>query len=417
MPRARQVRLQAQPTLSEKLESALVDAVARSYNLCRGHTPGHAITAMKTFHSVLAASVALFATATQGAPPVVSNITASQRSGTKLVDIYFSVTDADGDAQTIQVQVSADGGLTYTIPCVTLSGDVGSGVTVGSGKHIVWNAGADWNGQFVASTKVRVTAYDGTTPVPPPGMVYIPAGTFQMGDNLDGQTASMPVHNVYVSEFFMDRFEVSKEQWQSVVSWSVAFGYSIDYGVYKSAGHPVCDLKWYDAVKWCNARSEKEGLTPCYYIDSSQTTVYRTGETNIDNSMVKWGANGYRLPTEAEWEKAARGGMHGQRYPLGNAITGNQANYDNSGDPFDTSSNPIYTIESTPVGYYDGNQIPAGAPMSNGYGLFDVAGNVNEWCWDWYSSTFYSLSEASQDPKGPNSGGQRLLRGGGWASP
>lgn len=351
----------------------------------------------------------ILGSALQAAPPVVSNVTAAQRSGTKLVDIYYTVSDADGDPQLIQVQVSADAGLTYTIPCVTLSGDVGSGVTVGSNKHIVWNAGADWNGQFVPSCKVRVTANDGTTPAPPPGMVYIPPGTFQMGDNLDGMTSAMPAHNVQVDGFFMDRLEVSKEVWQDVQTWSLGHGYSMTSGNFYGPGHPVKSLLyWYDAVKWCNARSEKEGLIPVYYTDDAQTVVYRGGTVDLTNAQVKWTANGHRLPTEAEWEKAARGGVFGQRYPWGNTINGNQANYTGSGDPFDNNT--------TPVGYYNGSQVPAGIDMANGYGLYDIAGNAAEWCWDRYDANFYSNPSAISNPRGPDSGIPRVIRGGSFFS-
>ncbi len=102
--------------------------------------------------------ILLIASSLLAASPVVDNVRASQRPGTGLVDIYFDLSDADGDLQTIEVAASGDGGLTYTIPCVTLSGAVGSGVTLGTGKHIVWNAEADWGGNYVADSKVRVTA-------------------------------------------------------------------------------------------------------------------------------------------------------------------------------------------------------------------------------------------------------------------
>ncbi len=346
------------------------------------------------------------------APPVVSNVTASQRAGTKLVDIYYTVSDADGDAQNIQVQVSADGGLTYTIPCVTLSGNVGAGVTPGTNRHIVWNAGTDWNGQFVPSTKVRVTANDGTTPPPPPGMVYIPAGTFQMGDNFNEiGTDTLPVHNVYVSGFFMDQTEVSKELWQAVLTWSTGHGYDVSQGAFAGAGHPVYGASWYSVAKWCNARSEKEGLTPVYYTDDSQTAVYRSGTVVIGNTKVKWSANGYRLPTEAEWEKAARGGSLGLRYPWGDSIDGSQANYSDSGDPFDENGRA-----TTPCGYYNGAQTPAGVDMANNYGLYDMAGNVFEWCWDWHAGDFYGDPSANTDPHGPETGSHRIVRGGSYSS-
>ena len=345
------------------------------------------------------------------APPVVSNIRASQIAGTKNVEILYDVSDADGDALTIGVQVSGDAGATYTIPATALSGQVGAGVLSGLNRRIVWNAGADWNGQFVGSAKVRVTASDGTTPAPPPGMVYIPPGVFQMGDNFnEGNTNELPVHNVTLNAFFMDRTEVAKELWQSVRAWSGSLGYGIIDGSYYAAGHPEQNMTWYDIVKWCNARSEKEGLTPCYYTDIAQTVVYKTGNTDITNAMVKWTANGYRLPTEAEWEKAARGGNTGLRYPWGNTITGSQANYSSSGDPFGGNS-----PATTPVGYYNGAQIPAGVDMANGYGLYDMAGNVSEWCWDWYDVAYYGNSGANTNPHGPTTGSSRVLRGGSWA--
>ena len=334
------------------------------------------------------------------APPVVSNIRAAQRPGTKLVDIYYDLSDADGDLQLIQVAASSDAGLTYGIPCVSLSGHVGANIPLGTNRKITWNAGADWNGNWVPQCCVRVTAYDGTTPPAPPGMAYIPGGPFQMGDNLDDMTDAMPVHNVQVDAFFMDKTEVTKELWQQVQTWGNANGYAIGAGTFKDVGHPVQYITWYDAVIWCNARSQKESLTPCYYTDAAQTLIFKSGTADIGNTMVKWSANGYRLPTEAEWEKASRGGATGLRYPWGNSITTTNANYYDSGNPWDTGSTPF----TSPVGSY-----PA-----NAYGLYDMAGNVWEWCWDWYSSSYYGTPESLSNPNGPVSGSIRVHRGGDW---
>jgi len=343
------------------------------------------------------------------APPVVSNITASQRAGTKLVDIYYDVS-ASTSTLTIAAQVSADGGTTYTIPATTFTGAIGAGVAPGISRHIVWNAGADWNGQWVPNCKVRVTANDGITPPPPFGMAYIPAGTFQMGDSFyesGNSSDELPVHNVQVSAFFMDVNLVSGMAWEIVQSWGIGHGYDISAGSWNYFGHPVYAVSWYDCIKWCNARSEKEGLTPVYYTDDAQTLVYHTGNVDVTNVQVKWTANGYRLPTEAEWEKAARGGLLGQRYPWGNNIDLSDANY------MDFSEGG-YKNTTTPCGYYNGSQTPAGVDMANGYGLYDMAGNVMEWCWDWYGSAYYGDSTANSDPRGPTSGSYRLLRGGAW---
>ena len=136
-----------------------------------------------------------------------------------------------------------------------------------------------------------------------------------------------PLHTVYVSAFYMDANLVSYSQWQTVYNWAVAHGYTFDYaGSGKASTHPVQTIDWYDCVKWCNARSEKEGKTPAYYTDAAKTLVYRSGEVDVQTNWVNWSA-GYRLPTEAEWEKAARGGVSGQRFPWGNTISWSQANY------------------------------------------------------------------------------------------
>jgi Sulfatase-modifying factor enzyme 1 len=156
----------------------------------------------------------VFCAVAHAAPPVVSNIRASQRPGTKLVDVYYDLSDGDGDLQLIQAAASSDGRLTYGLPCISLSGHVGANVSPGANRHIIWNAGADWSGNWVPNCRMRVTAHDGTTPPSPPGMAYIPGGPFQMGDNLDGMTDAMPVHNVQVEPFFMDKTEVTKELWQ-----------------------------------------------------------------------------------------------------------------------------------------------------------------------------------------------------------
>lgn len=354
------------------------------------------------FFRFLAGVVALGCLASIAAAPTVSNIRAAQRPGTKLVDIHYDLAYTEGSTVTVTIQVSADGGATYnSVPAVTFTGAIGSGITPGADKHVVWDAGTDWDGLFTPRGRVRVTAAeDGSVRA---GMAFIPAVEFLMGE------PNAP-RSVYVSQFWLDRYEVTYELWTRVHDWAVPRDYAFSGGLRTGAGvapdHPVHSISWYDAVKWCNARSEMEGLTPIYYADNAQIQVYRTGELDVPNARVTWSANGYRLPTEAEWEKAARGGLIGLDYPWGVGIDGSKANYSDSQHPFRPNRPP-----TTPVGYYDGNQTPPGLDMANGYGLYDMAGNVWEWCWDWSAS----LPSAPQtDPIGPNTGSSRVLRGGSW---
>ena len=331
--------------------------------------------------------------------PVVSNVQVAQRAGTKLVDITYDLSYGGG-AVTIWIDVSNDGGRSYIVPAKTFSGHIGQGVSPGNNKAVVWNAETDYDGMLIEQLRVRVNARAGNVPVPPVRMVLIPGGHFQMG-------AAESAHTVYISPMFMDRYEVTGNLWRDVKQWSATHGYSIGGGSYLELNHPAQDMTWYNAVKWCNARSERDGLTPVYYTDASQTEVYRSGDIALGNTAVKWSANGYRLPTEAEWEKGARGGLLGKEYPWGDGIDGSMANYSGASHPW-TGSSP----RTTPVGYYNGDQSVPGSDMANGYGLYDMAGNVWEWCWDWAAS----IPVGNNNPHGPDSGTSRLIRGGAWNS-
>jgi formylglycine-generating enzyme required for sulfatase activity len=225
----------------------------------------------------------------------------------------------------------------------------------------------------------------------------------------DGYSNELPVHSVFLSAvFYMAKNKVTKALWDGVRTWGLTNGYTdLSVGAGKAPNHPVQTITWYDMVKWCNARSEMELLTPCYTVSG---TVYRTG--NSDAPDCNWAANGYRLPTEAEWEKAARGGWSGRRFPWGNTITHSRANYiSNSVFSYDVSPtrgfHPTYATGADPY------TSPVGSFAANGYGLYDMAGNVWEWCWDWYDS----YSNAAQiNPQGAASGTRRVIRSGCWHS-
>jgi formylglycine-generating enzyme len=316
----------------------------------------------------------------------------------------------------MSVAVSTNGGASYTLPASSFTGALRAGIAPGSNKQITWNAGADWNGQFSANVRFRVTADDA---VAPSGVVLIPAGSFTMGDCMvpsDGMSDELPLHTVYVSAFYMDQYEVTKALWDDVYQWATNHGYSFDNsGLGKGANHPVHTVNWHDCVKWCNARSEKEGRIPAYYTNGVLSVPYRTGQVSLQTNWVNWNS-GYRLPTEAEWEKAARGGVSGHRFPWNDTdtIQHSRANYYSSSSyAYDTSPTPGYHPT-----FNDGVfpcTSPVGCFAPNGYGVYDMAGNVWEWCWEWYSSTYYSSSPGA-DPLGPASGSisGRVMRGSCW---
>jgi formylglycine-generating enzyme required for sulfatase activity len=243
---------------------------------------------------------------------------------------------------------------------------------------------------------------------PPAGMALIPAGMFTMGDTLDNESDAAPT-NVTVSGFYMDVNLVSYAQWQAVYNFATNHGYGfVNAGAGKATNHPVQTVDWYDAVKWCNARSQQAGLTPVYYLNTNFTQIYTNGEVT---PFANWTNNGYRLPTEAEWEKAARGGLVGLRFPWGDTISETQANY--YSDPFSLSYDlgPDGYNEAFATGAYPYTN-PPGYFAANGYGLFDMAGNAAEWCWDWYGTPY----AGGTDPRGPASSpySARVTRGGNW---
>jgi formylglycine-generating enzyme len=268
----------------------------------------------------------------------------------------------------------------------------------------------------VTSANAQLTV-TGTLPLETDRMVLVPAGTFQMGDAFGGEESfqELPVHRVTLNALYVDRTEVTWGLWREVRDWAVEHGYDLaGVGYGESDTRPVVMIDWYDAVKWCNARSEREGRFPAYYTNTIKVaaTVYRTRELDVEEGWVDWNA-GYRLPTEAEWEYAARGALEGKRFPWGDTIAHQWANYWS----FWPDGRPLYPYDvNTKEGYYNDNpsSTPVGSFARNGYGLYDMAGNVVELCWD-YSAVFEPYPDGPRtNPHGPMSGVFRVIRDGGW---
>jgi formylglycine-generating enzyme required for sulfatase activity len=235
----------------------------------------------------------------------------------------------------------------------------------------------------------------------PANMVRIEGGSFQMGSpssEVDRSSGEVQ-HQVTVSAFYMGKYEVTQKEWSEVMESNPSS--------FKGDTLPVGNVSWYDVIEYCNKRSEKEGLTPAYTINKFSADPNNQSTSDTVGWTVTWNksANGYRLPTEAEWEYACRA-LARTPFNTGNNITTNQANY-NGDYPYNNNAKGTLRGKTTAVGSF--------AP--NWRGLYDMHGNVWEWCWDWYGS--YS-SGSQTDPVGPagpaSSGGGRVPRGGSWQS-
>ncbi|MHC5183047.1 MAG: formylglycine-generating enzyme family protein [Planctomycetota bacterium] len=306
---------------------------------------------------------------------------------------------------------------------------------------------ADFNGDKIVDFTDFVTFASHwlweAPPVPDANMmVLIDGGEFEMGDHLaDGNPAELPVHTVWLDPYYISQYETTNQRYCDFLNDAMAagaikveayvvyaadditntypycetsaeFGSShIDYvdGVFSvktKAGRdmsndPMVTITWYGSAVYCNWLSVQEGYEPCYDISGP-------------NWPCDFTKKGYRLPTEAEWEYAARGGQHDPytRFPWGDTITHGHANY---------WSDPNLAYDISPTRNYhpawdDGvwpYTAPVGSFASNGYGLYDMAGNAFEWTNDWYGEDYFSVSPYD-NPTGPAAGTGRILLGGGW---
>lgn len=334
--------------------------------------------------TMLVASSMLWAQA-----PVVSNVNANQRSdGSKIIDIVYNLSHTE--PCTISLDISTNAGLDYDLqPSRTnLSGDTGNGILPGTNKHIIWNAGAEIFTLTGSAYRVRVTATslssgDNT-------LVYIPAGSFSNNGQL-----------ITLSAYYVDKYEVTQRSYLAVMRDNPSHGHG------ENPDSPVYNTNWFNTIEYCNRRSVREGLSACYsYADygTDPDLWPHTWNSSNENHLFMqcdWNANGYRLLTEMEWLYAARGGSssHNYTYSGGNNL-GLVAWY-GANSHLLPPNHPDHCIH------------PGGMKAANELNLYDMTGNLYEWCWDIYG---YFPGSPQTNPHGADSGTYRVVKGAGWKS-
>ena len=295
--------------------------------------------------------------------PLITNVLAKQIE--QRVKITYDVSDADGDLMTVKLLASSDGGKNFDLPVKSVEGEIGEGIASGKGQTIIWYIAADIPDFYSTNVVFEVVADDGgpaeriTWEKDRAKMVLIPASSFEIRDVIGS-----PVHKVELDAFFMDVHEVTVGQFKKFVNQS--------------------EYEWWPAVdrddrwKWNKvAEYSPTDNHPMIYVQWHDATAY-----------AKWA--GKRLPTEVEWEYAARGGLIGERYPWGDdeSLARDYANYKGTGgkDKWDQSTSPV------------------GSFKPNGYGLYDMAGNAWEWTADWFDEWAKKLGNANN----------HVQRGGSW---
>ena len=363
------------------------------------------------------------------AEPLVSNIECAQRAGTKLVDITYDLTDAENASLFVTMRISKDAGTTWDVPCTSVSGNgIGLEVTPGTGKSIVWDAGADWNRQWSDQMKVEIMAsalylvvdlsegptatnypVSYLTEIPSGGWTdeykttklvlrCIPAGTFIMGspENELGRNATNGENQRQVTltkNFYVGVFEVTQRQWERVMgNWYCYF--------VNPAYRDSRPAEWFS---YANIRGNNGALD--WPADNAAHEDSFIGKLRAKTGLI------FDLPTEAQWEYACRAGTT-------TAL--------NSGKNLTSSTN---CPNMTEVGRYkhnggadylgdeqesqndtSGGTAKVGSYLPNAWGLYDMHGNVAEWCLDWFGTNH--SSDAVTDPKGPAEGEYRVFRGG-----
>ncbi|NLF60595.1 MAG: formylglycine-generating enzyme family protein [Lentisphaerae bacterium] len=365
------------------------------------------------------------------AAPEITNIVCVQREGTKLVDITYDLADLASAYLTVSIRISKDAGATWDVPCTSVSGNgIGAEVTPGTGKSIVWNAGIDWNRQWSDQVQVEITATTSLTQMKPylvinllagpdattypvttldavPGSGWtdeykttklvlrrVPAGTFTMGSptgELGRQADRESQHQVTLTkDFYVGVFEVTQKQWERVkANWPSWFSRP----AYRDA-RPVEEVSYTDI----RGNDLGRGWPANNAVDANSFMGLLRAKTGLI----------FDLPTEAQWEYACRAGTETALNSGKNLTNENNCShmaevgrylYNNSDSNFNNSADT--TKGTNKVGSY----------MANQWGLYDMHGNVLEWCLDRWFSSDYS-TEPVIDPKGDDTGDQYARRGG-----
>ena len=352
-------------------------------------------------HAFLLATLPAVALAT---PPEITNVRAEQRTDTKLVDIWYDAADADGDLLKIRIEVSDNDGVRYSVPAFSLTGDIGEGIAPGADRHIVWDAGVDWDGEYSDKMRIKVFAVDAKGY---PGLEWgdeVPPGGFLLGQD-GGVEGSGPSRHVNIPwSYWLSKYEITVGQYCDFLNTALVAGRVRRDGqtaVYSIAGTNLID-RMDDKYLLCK-------IGDSYRIRWNVNNFEVVGDyTNYPASVTWYGAMawanfyGYDLPTEAEWEKAARGPDFDDQdehclFTWGDEYTTSRAAFNRANE----SSYAFYDVSSSggkTVGFYDGNQTPIGPDMKNGYGCYDMTGNADEWTrtiGSYYSNGYISMGVAS----------------------
>jgi formylglycine-generating enzyme required for sulfatase activity len=248
--------------------------------------------------------------------------------------------------------------------------------------------------------KVPSTVYIESKNIMKPEYITIEKQTCIIGSDMGND--EKPIHKAFIDCIHVLDAPVTYYQWKKIYNWAIIHGYQLnnsgniggdyDENVIHIISEPVTKINWYDTVKWCNALSEYEEKEPVYFTDGRKKTIYRTGNIPLSSNCVAWEKSGYRLLTEAEWEGSARAGS------TGHFFWGNDKHLMND-----------YTWNCFNSGF---KTHPVKTKLPNGLNLYDLMGNVYEWCWDWHGA----YVPHSDGIYGPGTGSVRIVRGGSFDS-